>query len=345
MTAVNGESQAELTGTAASRLPIPTLADVFAAKKIVDRFLAPTPLLKSLALSEQLGFDLYLKCENLQPVGAFKVRGGIYLMSQLEPEYRAAGVVTASTGNHGQSIAYAAREFGVEATIYMPENPNPVKVKSMERLGAKIVYYGKDFDESRVQAELDAKATGRYFIQSANDNRLVTGVATYSLEIMEALPQLDTLLVPVGAGSGVCGALVAGKAVNPNLTVLGVQAAGASAAADSFRDRTLHSYESSQTFAEGLATRTAFEYPARIMWDRLDGFVLVTDDEMRAAMLALMESAWVVAEGAGAAATAAAIQMADTLKGKTVCCVVSGGNVPLSGLRDALAQGDSQWRA
>jgi threonine dehydratase len=345
MTAANGESQAELTGTAASRLPIPTLADVFAAKKIVDQYLAPTPLLKSLALSEQLDCNLYLKCENLQPIGAFKVRGGIYLMSQLEPEYRVAGVVTASTGNHGQSIAYAAREFGVEATIYMPENPNPIKVKSMERLGARIVYRGKDFDESRVQAEIDARATGRYFIHSSNDDRRVAGVATYSLEIMEAVPDLDVLLVPVGAGSGVCGALVAAKTIKPDLTVLGVQAVGAPAAADSFRDRTLHSYDSSRTFAEGLATRTAFEYPARIMWDRLDGFVLVSDDEMRAAMLTLMESAWIVAEGAGAAATAAAVQMAEKLKGKTVCCVVSGGNVPLSGLRDALAQGDSQWRA
>jgi threonine dehydratase len=327
------------TARSASDLPIPTLADVFAAKQIVDRYLKPTPLLHSIPLSEQLGFDLYLKCENLQPVGAFKVRGGIYLMSQLEPEYRAAGVVTASTGNHGQSIAYAAREFGVKATIYMPEQANPVKVASMRRLGAEIVFHGKDFDESRQKAADDATASGRYFIQSANDDRLVTGVATYSLEIMQELPHLDVLLVPVGAGSGVCGGLVAGKGVNPSLAVYGVQAEGAPVVADSWRDRELHQYASSDTFAEGLATRVAFEYPARIIWDRIDGFTLVSDDEMRAAMLALMESAWIVAEGAGAAATAAAFKMRAELQGKTVCCVVSGGNVPLTGLRDALAKG------
>ena len=339
-----GES-VDVAATPASELPIPTLADVFAAKSIIDRYLAPTPLLKSLALSEKLGFDLHLKCENLQPIGAFKVRGGIYLMSQLEDRYRKAGVVTASTGNHGQSIAYAAREFGVRATIYMPENPNPIKVASMERLGAEIVYYGKDFDESRVKADEDAASSGRYFIHSANDDRLITGVGTYSLEIMQALPHVDVIFVPVGAGSGVCGALVTAKAINPNVKIYGVQASGASAAADSWRDRTLHSYDSSNTFAEGLATRTAFEYPARIMWDRIDGFVLVDDSEMRAAMVSLMESAWIVAEGAGSAATAAAIKMADDLQGKVVCSVVSGGNVPLAGIREALAQGDNQWRA
>lgn len=340
-------SQGQIRGPAArsaAELPIPTLADIFAARQIVNRFLKPTPLLHSIALSEKLGCDLYLKCENLQPVGAFKVRGGIYLMSQLEPEFRAAGVVSASTGNHGQSIAYAAREFGVSATIYMPERANPVKVASMERLGAQIVFHGEDFDTARQRAEEDATASGRYFIQSANDDRLVTGVGTYTLEVMEELPHLDYLLVPVGAGSGVCGALIAGKGINPSLRVYGVQAEGAPVVADSWRDRSLHQYTSVDTFAEGLATRIAFEYPARIIWDRIDGFTLVSDDELRSAMLALIESAWIVAEGAGAAATAAAFKMRAELEGKTVCCVVSGGNVPLSGLRDALAQGDGQWR-
>lgn len=331
-------------GLTAAELPIPTLADVFSARRTIEQYLKPTPLLHSISLSERLGCDLYLKCENLQPIGAFKVRGGIYLMSQLEPEYRSAGVVTASTGNHGQSIAYAAREFGVRATIYMPEPANPVKVASMRRLGADIVFYGEDFDESRKRAEEDAAASGRYFIQSANDDRLVTGVATYTLEIMQELPRLDVLLVPVGAGSGVCGALIAGKGINPSLLVYGVQAEGAAVVADSWRDRTLRHYRSTNTFAEGLATRVAFEYPARIMWDRIDGFALVSDDELRAAMLSLMESAWIVAEGAGAAAVAAAYKMRAELRAKSVCCVVSGGNVPLSGLRDALAGGNAQWR-
>ena len=133
--------------------------------------------------------------------------------------------------------------------------------------------------------------------------------------------------------------LIAGKGINPSLRVIGVQAEGAPVVANSWRERALLQYDAVDTFAEGLATRIAFEYPARIIWDRIDGFTLVTDDEMRAAMLALMESAWIVAEGAGAASTAAAFKMRGDLQGKTVCCVVSGGNVPLSGLRDALAKG------
>lgn len=325
-------------------IPIPNLADVLRARKTISRYLRPTPLLHDIVLSEYLGCTVFLKCENLQPVGAFKVRGGLNLMSQLEPHYRAAGVVTASTGNHGQSVAYAAREFGVQATIYMPHGANPLKVESMRRLGADVVFHGKDFDEARIQAVADAESSGRYYVQTANDQRIVEGVATYTLEILEELPDLDVLFVPVGGGSGVCGALVAGKAIKPDLSVYGVQAAGASAVADSWRDRTLYEYDQVNTFAEGLATRAAFAYPARIIWDRIDGFVLVSDDEMRSAMLALLETAWVVAEGAGAAATAAAMQMREQLNGKTVCCVVSGGNVPLAGLRDALARGDGQWR-
>ena len=344
MTAASPGQITDRSVLAPSSLPIPTLADVIAANSIINRYLKPTPLLHSIVLSERLGCDLWLKCENLQPTGAFKVRGGVFLMSQLESHFREAGVITASTGNHGQSIAWAAREFGVRATIYVPEQANPLKVASMRRLGAEIVHFGKDFDESRERAAADATSTGRYFIQSANDDRLVTGVATYTYEIMQELPHLDVLLVPVGAGSGVCGALVAGKAINPALEVYGVQAEGAPVVAESWRRRELLQRPSSDTFAEGLATRFAFEYPARIMWDRIDGFTLVSDDELRAAMLVLMESARLVAEGAGAAATAAAWKKRADLRGKTVCCVVSGGNVPLAGLRDAMAQGDGQWR-
>lgn len=344
MTAVPHGTKVNPAANGSDSLPIPTLADIYRARKVVNRYLQPTPLLHNLALSEYLGCNLYLKCENLQPIGAFKVRGGLNLMSQLEPEYRAAGVVTASTGNHGQSIAYAAREFGVRATIYMPEQANPLKVASMQRLGAEVVFRGKDFDESRLQAVDDALATGRFYVQTAEDNRIIEGVATYTLEIMEQLPDLDILFVPVGGGSGVCGALVAGKAIKPDLQVFGVQATGASAVADSWTKRTLLSYDRVNTFAEGLATRSAFAYPARIIWESIDGFCLVSDQDIQRAMLALLETSWVVAEGAGAAATAAAFQVREELIGKNVCCVVSGGNVPLAGLRDALAQGDGQWR-
>ena len=318
------------------RLAIPTLADIFAAKRVVDAHLPETPLLSFPGLNAMLGCELFLKCENLQPVGAFKIRGGLNLLSRLDEAQRARGVVSASTGNHGQSIAYAAGVFGARAVICVPEGANAAKVASMERLGAEVVAEGRDFDEARANAERIAARDGMYFIHSANERSLIAGVATYTLEVMRDQPDLDAMIVPVGGGSGVCGAILAGKAIKPDLQVYGVQAAGAPVVADSWRGRQLLSYDTMATFAEGMATRVAFELPAHIMWERIDGFELVSDAQIRAAMVTLMERAWIVAEGAGAASLAAAVQMGDRLAGKKVCCVVSGGNVTRQGLRDAL---------
>lgn len=322
------------------RLAIPTLADIFAAKRVVDAHLPETPLLSFPGLNAMLGCELFLKCENLQPIGAFKIRGGLNLLSQLDEAQRARGVISASTGNHGQSIAYAAGVYGVRAVICVPESANEAKVAAMGRLGAEVVAAGRDFDEARANAERIAERDGMSFIHSANERLLIAGVATYTLEVLQRQPDIDVMIVPVGAGSGVCGAILAGKAIKPDLQVYGVQAAGAPVVADSWSGRQLLAYEVMSTFAEGMATRVAFELPAHIMWDRIDGFELVSDAQIRAAMVTLMEMAWIVAEGAGAASLAAAVQMGERLKGKKVCCVVSGGNVTRQGLRDALqAQG------
>ena len=170
---------------------IPTLRDVYQARKVLQTFLPRTPMLRSAVLAERLGFDLFLKYENLQPIGAFKIRGGIYLLSQMSPEDRALGLYTASTGNHGQSIAYAAREFGAKATIFAPEGANPVKVAAMKRLGAEVVFYGPDFDTARKEAENRAQRDGAHFIHSANVPELIAGVATCSLEMLEDVPDLE----------------------------------------------------------------------------------------------------------------------------------------------------------
>jgi len=281
--------------------PIPTLADVYRARSVVDRYLARTPLLAPLALAEQLGFTVFVKCENLQPIGAFKVRGGLYLLSTLSPEERARGVVTASTGNHGQSIAYAAREFGARARIYVPEGANLNKVAAMRRLGAEVIFAGTDFDGSFAAAEKCAVAEGAYFVHPANTPELIAGVGTSTLEILEAVPDLDALFVPIGGGSGLCGACIVGKAINPDLEVIGVQAAGAPAAHDSWQRRELLALDRADTFAEGVATRVAFELPAQIFWDRVDDMVLVSDREMRQAIVTLLETTGQLAEGAGAA--------------------------------------------
>jgi len=318
------------------RMRVPTLRDVFEARTVIDRYLPRTPLIHSPVLSEKLGCELYLKCENLQPVGAFKLRGGINLLHHLAPEVRARGVVASSTGNHGQSIAYAAKLFGVRAIVYMPEHANVIKVESMRRLGAEIEFHGDDFDACRIESERRAKVDNLYYIHSANESRLIEGVATYTLETLEEVPGLDVIIVPIGAGSGACGAIIAGKGINPNLQVIGVQAAGAPVVHDSWAQRKLLSYDSQDTFAEGLATRVAFELPSRILWEGIDDIVLVSDAEMRSAIVTMLASHRVLAEAAGAAALAAARNLAGTLRGKKVAVVVSGGNLTLESLRAAL---------
>jgi threonine dehydratase len=324
------------------RFRIPTLHDVCLARRVVDRYLKPTPLLRPAALAERLGCDLYLKCENLQPIGAFKIRGGLNLLSQLSDEERARGVLTTSSGNHGQSIAFAAREFGVRAIVYMPEPANPLKVASMRRLGAEIVFYGADVDACRLQSERHAEREGMYYVHPMNDARLIAGVATYTLEILDEVPDLDVLIVPVGGGSGLSGACLAGKAINPNLTVIGVQSSHAPVIHDSWRRRELLEYDRVDTFAEGIATRVAYELPAHILWDRVDDIRLVTDAELRRAILTILETTRQLAEGAGAAAVAAAYQLRHDLAGKKVAAVLSGGNLTLDSLKQAMDE-EQPW--
>ena len=316
---------------------MPTLDDVYQARRVIASYLPPTPILRPPALSALLGCTAYVKCENLQPTGAFKVRGGINLLSQLSSDELAAGVVTASTGNHGQSIAYAAREFGAKATIYMPVEANPLKVAAMRRLGAEIVFTGADFDACLAAAQTEAAAAGAYFVHPSNEPRLIAGVATYALEIIEAVPELDVLIVPVGGGSGACGACIAAKGIKPELRVIAVQAEGASAFHETWRRRELVAFDSVDTFAEGLATRQAHSLPAQILWQCLDDFRLVSDRDLRRAMLTLLETTRLVTEGAGAAALAAAYMMRHELAGRTVGLVLSGGNVTLAGLACAIA--------
>lgn len=335
MTGIGAASALEAS-TIDAPLEPPTLQDVFKARKVVNRYLRPTPMIYSESLSRKLGFDLWLKLENLQPIGAFKIRGGIYLISKLSDEQKALGVVSASTGNHGQSIAYAARIFGTRAVICVPESANPIKVASMERLGAEVVQHGRDFDEARMNAERLQREAGMLYIHSANEPDLIAGVGTYSLEIIEEVPDLDVLIAPIGAGSGACGAVVAARGVNPNLRVIGSQAAGAPVFHDSWQRNELLSYETMDTFAEGMATRQAFSLPLRILREGLDTIVLVSDSDLRRSILTLLEQVRVLAEGAGAASFAAAYNMRDELAGKNVAVVVSGGNLEAGALAKAM---------
>jgi threonine dehydratase len=314
----------------------PTLVDVLEARRRISRYLRPTPLYSYTSLGELLGAEVFVKHENHQPVGAFKVRGGINLISQLSPQERERGVIAASTGNHGQSIAYAARLFGVRATICVPEQANPVKVASMRGLGAELVVHGRDFDESREHCERLANEHGYRYVHSGNEPLLIAGVATETLEILEEQPQTEVIVVPVGGGSGAAGACIVAKAVNPGIRVIGVQSQAAPAAYRSWRERRLVE-DRMQTFAEGLATRTAFELPQRILWQWLDEFVLVGDDEIRAAQALMIEATRNLIEAAGAAPLAAALRLRQQLASKRIALIASGGNATRDQLLDVLS--------
>jgi threonine dehydratase len=305
---------------------IPTLADVLEARRRISPHLSRTPLYRYPHLDEVVGAEVFVKHENHQPVGAFKVRGGVNLVSQLSAEERRRGVIAASTGNHGQSIAYAARIFGVSATICVPEAANPVKVASMRALGAELVSHGRDYDEAREHCEQLAREHGLRYVHSGNEPLLIAGVATETLEILEAQPAIDAVIVPVGGGSGAAGACIVAKAVNPAVSVIGVQSEAAPTAYRSWRERRLVDGRM-ETFAEGLATRTAFELPQKILWDGLDDFVLVGDEEIAAAQAVMIETTRNLVEAAGAAPLAAAQRLRDRLAGKRVTLILSGGNV------------------
>jgi threonine dehydratase len=305
---------------------IPDLADVLAARARIAPYLAPTPLYRYPALDALTGAQLRVKHENHLPVGAFKVRGGVNLMSQLSEDERAAGVGTASTGNHGQSIAYAASLFGVRATVFVPERANPVKVESMRALGAAIVFGGRDFDDAREQCEKQSAEQGFRYIHSGNEPALIAGVGTYALELLAAQPDTEVIVVPVGGGSGAAGASIVAKAVRPSIEVIGVQSAAAPAAQKSWQARALVTDQTS-TIAEGLATRTAFELPQRILWDRLDDFVLVPDELLLEATRMMIEKTRNLVEPAGAAALAAVLADPARFAGRKVAIVCSGGNI------------------
>lgn len=321
-------------------LKAPTFQDVLAAKARLRPYLARTPLHNYPALDALVGTEVWVKHENYQPVGAFKVRGGINLVSQLSEEERRRGLIAASSGNHGQSIAYAGRLFGVKARIVVPLAANPGKVAAMQGMGAEVIFYGERFDQAKLHCEGLAREHGYRYVHSGDEPLLIAGVGTETLEMLEDQPGLEAIVVPIGGGSGAAGACIVAKAVNPALRVIGVQSEASPAAYHCWRERRLVEAPN-LTEAEGLATGQGFALPQAILWQLLDDFVLVSDREIARAMVWLLERAHTLAEGAGAAALAAAYKLRAELAGKKVGIVCSGGNVSLAQLRAALAAAEA----
>ncbi|OAI41084.1 threonine ammonia-lyase [Planctomycetaceae bacterium SCGC AG-212-D15] len=307
----------------------PTYTDILAAADVVHRHLKPTPLYEWPALSRLLGCRYYLKHENHTPTTAFKVRGGINVVARLSDEEKRRGILGCTTGNHGQSLAYAARLFGVRCVLVAPEKANPDKLAAMRAWGAEVILHGRDFDDAREHCEAVGRREGLRYIHSANEPDLIAGVATYALEIFDVLPEPDVLIAPIGLGSGICGAALVAATRRPQTRVIGVQAQGAPAVTLSWRSGTPVETGTPATFAEGVATRASASLTLDIMRRHVHDIVLVSDDAMRAAIRLLLQVTHNLAEGAGAASTAAALQLREQLAGKTVVGILSGGNLDL----------------
>ena len=311
----------------------PTLNDIYAARGRISDVIRPTPLLQHALLREKTGLDLHVKHENHNPTSAFKVRGGLNLVRSMSPDDKRRGIVTASTGNHGQSIAYASQLEGVKCTVFVPDGNNPEKNAAIRAFGATLSEGGRDFDAARERCEAEAARTGARYVHSGNEPMLIAGVGTYGLEIFEALPDVDTILVPLGGGSGACGNCIARTGLGSKARVIAVQAEKADAFARSWRGKARVEGASADTFAEGMATRVTFDLPYAILQRELNDIITLSEEELAEGVRTALATTHNLAEGAGAAAIAAAMKLRDELQGQRVVVVMSGGNLDTGKLR------------
>jgi threonine dehydratase len=314
----------------------PTLHDVYTARPRVYSALKPTPLLKHPLLDEATGLNIWIKHENHNPTCAFKIRGGLNLISQLSDAERRRGVVSASTGNHGQSIALASRLHGVRCRIVVPVGNNPEKNAAMRAMGADVIEHGRDFDEARERVERMVVEDGSRYVHSSNEPHLLAGVGSYALEIFEELPDVNVILVPVGGGSGACGCCIVRSGFHSNAQVIGVQAARADAFARSWRGPERVVGESANTFAEGMATRVTFDLTFNLLKQELNDVITLEEEELEEGVRMALRLTHNLAEGAGGATLAAANKVRDRLAGQKVVCVMSGGNIDTATLRRLL---------
>jgi threonine dehydratase len=314
----------------------PTFVDVLLARRRLSPHLRPSPFHESLALGQLLGLRLWIKYENHQPTVAFKVRGTLNRMLNLSDEERARGVVTASAGNHGQGVSWAAGLLGVRATVVAPEHANPDKVEAMRTLGAEVLLWGRDFDEADEKARELEREKGFVYFHAADDPWIIAGHGTAGLEMVEQEPELDVLVVPLGAGGLVSGVALAAKAMRPDIEVIGVQAAGCAPFFKSRQEGRLTDVERADTFADGLASRHPTDLPYRMVDRLVDDIVVTTDEEIRRAVILLLEKTHHLAEGAGAAGTAGVVKLRERLAGRRVGTILSGGNLNREVLERAL---------
>ncbi|WP_203530660.1 threonine ammonia-lyase [Thermaerobacter sp. PB12/4term] len=325
-------------GVPAGIAPTVDLAAIQEAARTIAGFVHRTPLLGSAAFSELAGADVFLKLENLQKTGSFKVRGAFNRLSRLDAAARARGVICASAGNHAQGVALAGSRLGIPVTVVMPETAPTTKVVATRGYGAEVILHGEGYDGAYDLACRLAEERGLTFIHAFDDPLVVAGQGTVGLEILEDLPDVDTVVVPVGGGGLIAGIAIALKARRPGVRVVGVQPQEAPALARAYVTGRLEPVERARTIADGLAVKTPREMTFRLIRRYVDGMVTVSEEEIARAILLLLERAKLVVEGAGAAALAALLSGKIPEAGR-VAVVVSGGNIDVNLLARIIERG------
>ncbi len=306
---------------------LPSLAQIHEAQSTLHNYMSPTPQYSWPLINERVGTEVWIKHENHTPVGAFKVRGALIYLDWLRQTHPSLEGVTAATrGNHGQGVAMAARLYGFKSVVVVPHGNSPEKNRAMTAQGAELVEHGQDFQESLEFARGLAKERGYCMVDSFHE-RLVMGTATYALEFFQAAPTLDTVYVPIGLGSSICGVSAARNALGLATKIVGVVAAGSPSYAFSFREHRIVEAPAQTSVADGLACRTPNPDAMEIIWQNVERIVEVTDQEIAAAMLALYQDTHNLAEGAAAAALAGAIQEKELHRGKRIGIILTGCNV------------------
>jgi len=314
-----------------------TFDDVLAARERIAPFLSPTPLRRHPPLEAVIpGVELHVKHENVQPTGSFKVRNGLSTITALDETQRRRGVVGATTGNHGLGLAYAGQKLGVDVTICVPLGNNPEKNSAMRAWGATVLEDGADYDAAAGVAQGLVESRGLTLAHSTNNVHVLSGAGTMTLEILEQAANLDALIVAVGGGSQAVGAITVARAMRPALRVVGAQAAGATAAYDSWHAGAPRTIARADTFAEGVATRATYALTFPALLDGLSDFVTVTDAEIAEAVRVILATTHHLVEGAGAIGIAAAMKLREQLAGQRVGVVFCGGNMDSAVLRRIL---------
>lgn len=314
-----------------------TLDKIYHASYVLKEVIRPTDMIKAQNLSDEC--EIYLKTENLQITGAFKARGAYYKISQLTDEEKARGVITCSAGNHAQGVALAAAKNNIKSLICIPNSAPISKVEATKSYGAEVCLVEGTYDDAHDKAVELQKETGATFIHPFDDEMVIAGQGTIGLEILDQLPDVDAVIVPIGGGGLISGIAYAIKSLRPNVKVYGVQSAGAPSMYLSIAHDKIETLPSVHTIADGIAVKTPGEITFDICRNYVDEIMTVTDDEVATAILSLIEKQKLISEGAGAVSVAAALFNKFPIKGKKVCCLVSGGNIDVTILSRVIDRG------